>query len=68
MGKLRPSAYELPSGHEGLELHGAPLSPALRNPGWQVVTGTKETLVAEACNRPNCLVLPFSFELIRPAA
>jgi len=27
-----------------------------------------EILVAEACNHPNCLVLPFGVELIRPAA
>jgi hypothetical protein len=32
------------------------------------VTETKETLVAEACNHPNCLVLPFRMELIRLAA
>jgi hypothetical protein len=25
-------------------------------------------LVAGACNNPNCLVLPFRLELIRPAA
>jgi hypothetical protein len=29
---------------------------------------SEETLVAEACNHPNCLVLPFSVELIRLAA
>jgi hypothetical protein len=29
---------------------------------------TKEFLVAGACNHPNCLVLPFSVELIRLAA
>jgi len=28
----------------------------------------KETLVAEAYNHPNCLVLPFKLELIRLAA
>jgi hypothetical protein len=28
----------------------------------------KDSLVAEACNHPNCLVLPFRLELIRLAA
>jgi hypothetical protein len=28
----------------------------------------KDFLVAGACNHPNLLVLPFSLELIRPAA
>jgi hypothetical protein len=32
------------------------------------VVEREETLVAEACNHPNCLVLPFSVELIRLAA
>jgi hypothetical protein len=31
-------------------------------------TGKKEHLIAEACNHPNCLVLPFAVELIRLAA
>jgi hypothetical protein len=30
--------------------------------------GVRARLVAGACNHPNCLVLPFSAELIRPAA
>ena len=33
----------------------------------EVVEG-EETLVAEACNHPNLLVLPFSLLLIRAAA
>jgi hypothetical protein len=36
--------------------------------GFPEVTETKETLVAEACNHPNLVVLPFSFEPIRLAA
>jgi hypothetical protein len=32
------------------------------------VIESEATLVAEACNHPNCLVLPFSVELIRLAA
>ena len=32
------------------------------------VIDREETLVATACNHPNCLVLPFSLELIRLAA
>ena len=28
----------------------------------------EDNLVAAACNHPNCLVLPFTLELIRPAA
>jgi hypothetical protein len=32
------------------------------------VIGREATLVAAACNHPNCLVLPFRFELIRLAA
>ncbi|MGB2620302.1 MAG: hypothetical protein WBC57_24190, partial [Candidatus Acidiferrales bacterium] len=28
----------------------------------------KDSLVAEACNHPNCLVLPFRMELIRLVA
>ena len=34
---------------------------------WQVADG-EEMLVAKACNHPNLLVMPFSFELIRAAA
>jgi hypothetical protein len=36
--------------------------------GFAEVTGREEILVAAACNHPNCLVLPFSVELIRLAA
>jgi len=36
--------------------------------GFAEVIEREETLVAEACNHPNCLVLPFSLELIRLAA
>jgi hypothetical protein len=32
------------------------------------VIESEATLVAEACNHPNCLVLPFRMELIRLAA
>jgi hypothetical protein len=32
------------------------------------VIETERTLVAEACNHPNCLVLPFSFPMVRLAA
>jgi hypothetical protein len=32
------------------------------------VVEREETLVAEACNHPNCLVLPFRLELIWVAA
>jgi hypothetical protein len=32
------------------------------------VIDREETLVAEACNHPNCLVLPFRFPMIRVAA
>jgi hypothetical protein len=32
------------------------------------VAERKEILVAGACNHPNCLALPFSFELNRLAA
>ena len=31
---------------------------------WEPVD-RKEQLIAEACNHPNCLVLPFRLELIR---
>src|SRR5882672_12953574 len=34
----------------------------------QVPENKQYGLVAEACNHPNCLVLPFSFNLIRSAA
>ena len=36
--------------------------------GFVEVVEREETLVAEACNHPNCLVLPFRLELIRVAA
>jgi hypothetical protein len=36
--------------------------------GFAEVIEIEETLVATACNHPNCLVLPFSVELIRLAA
>jgi hypothetical protein len=36
--------------------------------GFADVVETADTLVAEACNHPNLLVLPFGFELVRPAA
>jgi hypothetical protein len=36
--------------------------------GFAEVIESEATLVAEACNHPNWLVLPFSFELIREAA
>jgi hypothetical protein len=36
--------------------------------GFAEVIEREETLVAEACNHPNCLVLTFSVELIRLAA
>jgi hypothetical protein len=36
--------------------------------GFVEVVEREETLVAEACNHPNCLVLPFSLALIRLAA
>jgi hypothetical protein len=36
--------------------------------GFAEVIERKETLVAEARNHPNCLVLPFGLELIRVAA
>jgi hypothetical protein len=36
--------------------------------GFAEIAERKEILVAGACNHPNCLVLPFSVELIRPAA
>jgi hypothetical protein len=36
--------------------------------GFPEVVEREETLVAEACNHPNCLVLPFMLELIRLAA
>jgi hypothetical protein len=32
------------------------------------VQSKRRALVAGACNHPNCLVLPFSFNLIRSAA
>lgn len=36
--------------------------------GFAEVIEGQEFLVAGACNRPNCLVLPLSVELIRLAA
>jgi len=36
--------------------------------GFVEVVDRKEILVAGGCNHPNCLVLPFTLELIRPAA
>jgi hypothetical protein len=36
--------------------------------GFAEVIEGKDFLVAGACNHPNCLVLPFSVELIRLAA
>jgi hypothetical protein len=36
--------------------------------GFEEVIEREETLVAEACNHPYCLVLPFRLELIRLAA
>ena len=36
--------------------------------GYRKLVHRKEQLIAEACNHPNCLVLPFNLELIRLAA
>jgi hypothetical protein len=36
--------------------------------GFAEVIEREETLVAEACNHPTCLVLPFRLELIRLVA
>jgi hypothetical protein len=36
--------------------------------GFAEVIESEETLVAEACNHPNCLVLPFRLDLVRIAA
>jgi hypothetical protein len=36
--------------------------------GFAEVIESEETLIAAACNHPNCLVLPFRLELIRLAA
>jgi hypothetical protein len=36
--------------------------------GFAEVIEIEETLVAAACNHPNCLVLPFSFPMVRLAA
>jgi hypothetical protein len=36
--------------------------------GFADLIETEEGLVAEVCNHPNLLVLPFNFELIRAAA
>jgi hypothetical protein len=36
--------------------------------GFAEVIEREETLVAEACNHPNLLVIPFRAELIRCAA
>jgi hypothetical protein len=35
--------------------------------GLAEVVEREESLVAEACNHPNCLVLPFGLDLIRLA-
>jgi hypothetical protein len=36
--------------------------------GFAEVIEREETLVAAACNHPNCLVLPFRFPMLRAAA
>jgi hypothetical protein len=36
--------------------------------GFSEVAERRDLVVAEACNHPNCLVLPFRMELIRLAA
>ena len=36
--------------------------------GYRELVHRKQQLIAEACNHLNCLVLPFSVELIRLAA
>jgi hypothetical protein len=36
--------------------------------GFAEVIEREESVVAEACNHPNLLVLPFNIELIRTAA
>jgi hypothetical protein len=36
--------------------------------GYPELVHKKEQLIAEACNHPNCLVVPFRLELIRLAA
>jgi hypothetical protein len=36
--------------------------------GFAEVAGRKEILVAEACNHPNCLVLPLALKLVGCAA
>jgi hypothetical protein len=36
--------------------------------GYSELVGENELLVAEACNHPNLLVMPFSLELVRAAA
>jgi hypothetical protein len=36
--------------------------------GLAEMTEREETLVAEACNHPNCLVLPFRFPMLGAAA
>jgi hypothetical protein len=36
--------------------------------GFAEVIDREETLVATACNHPNCLVLPFRFPMLRAAA
>jgi hypothetical protein len=36
--------------------------------GYWEIAEKKDRVVAEACNHPNWLVLPFRFELIKPAA
>jgi hypothetical protein len=36
--------------------------------GFAEVIESEETLVADACNHPNWLVLPFRFSMMRTAA
>jgi hypothetical protein len=36
--------------------------------GFAEVIDREETLVLEACNHPNCLVLPFRFLMVGTAA
>jgi len=36
--------------------------------GFSEAVESKDFLVAVGCNHPNLLVLPFSIELVRPAA
>jgi len=63
----RPSAVgpDLPLGPKTVWRQGRPF---IMRCGHLQLIGEEWFLVAEACNHPNCLVLPFSVELIRPAA